>query len=341
MKVYPNKLAEQLRKGGRRVFIVSGDEPLLVQESCDLIRDELKHQGFAEREVFHAEAGFDWTSLLYSGNSMSLFAEKKLMEVRLPSGKPGDAGGRVLTELTGQLNDDTAVLLVLPRVDQSSQRTRWFKSVESVAAFVQVWPIEARDLPRWLDGRFREAGLRVERDAVRAMAERIEGNLLAAVQEIGRLKLMVGDRAVTVDDVLEGVADSARYDVFKMIDAALAGDVIRCVRMTNGLRAEGVEPLYVVNMLARELRSLESIKTDITAGMNQREVLRKARVWDKRVPMVSRCLDRHDTGSLRGLQVTLGSVDRIVKGLGQGDPWRVLQEVVLALAGARQFRSVS
>lgn len=341
MKVYPNKLAELLRKGEQRVFVVSGDEPLLVQESCDLIRQELKKQGFAEREVFHAESGFDWTSLLYSVNSMSLFADKKIMEIRLPTGKPGDAGGKALIELISQLNDETAVLLVLPRADQSTQRTKWFKSVESSAAFVQVWPIEAKDLPRWLEGRFRQAGLRADREAIRTMAERIEGNLLAAIQEIERLKLIAGDQPVTAADVLEGVADSARYDVFKMIDAALGGDVSRCVRMTEGLRSEGVEVLFVVNMLAREIRSLESIKTELSLGTNQREVFKKARVWDKRVPLVSRCLDRHDLGSLRTLQVTLGAIDRMVKGLKQGDPWRSLQEVVLALAGARRLQAAS
>jgi DNA polymerase-3 subunit delta len=341
LKVYPNKLPELLRKGDQQVFIVSGDEPLLVQESCDLVRSELKKQGYTEREVFHAESGFDWNSLLYSGNSMSLFADKKLMEIRLPTGKPGDAGGKVLAELVGQLNDETAVLLVLPRADQSTQRTRWFKAVESAAAFVQVWPIEAKELQRWLEGRFRQAGLRVDRDAIRVMAERIEGNLLAAIQEIERLKLIVGDRNVTVDDVLEGVADSARYDVFKMIDAALVGDVPRCVRMTDGLRAEGVESLFIVNMLARELRSLESMKTDLANGTQQREVFKKARVWDKRVPLVSRCLDRHDVASLRTLQVSLGTIDRMVKGLVLGDPWRSLQQVVLSLAGARQFHPVN
>ncbi|MBO6563394.1 MAG: DNA polymerase III subunit delta [Pseudomonadales bacterium] len=335
MKVYPNKLPELLRKGGQQVFIVSGDEPLLVQESCDLIRGELKKQGFTEREVFHAESGFDWNSLLYSGNSMSLFADRKLMEIRLPTGKPGDAGGKALTELLESRNDETAILLVLPRADQSTQRTKWFKTVESAAAFVQVWPIEAKELPRWLEGRFRQAGLRADREAIRTMAERIEGNLLAAIQEIERLKLIVGDRAVTVNDVTEGVADSARYDVFKMIDAALVGDVSRCVRMTDGLRAEGVESLFVVNMLAREIRSLESIKTDLQNGLSQREVFKKARVWDKRVPVVSRCLDRHDLTSLRSLQVSLGSIDRMVKGLVQGDPWRSLQEVILSLAGAK------
>jgi DNA polymerase-3 subunit delta len=346
VKVYPNKLVETLKQKSLRVFIVSGDEPLLVQESCDLIRRGLKVQGFVERDLFYAESGFDWSGLLYSNNSMSLFAEKKLIEVRLPTGKPGDAGGKVLTELVSSLSDDSALLLVLPRADQSTQRTKWFKSIEAAAGFVQIWPIEAKELPKWLENRFRQAGLKVTRDAVRVMAQRTEGNLLASVQEIQRLKLIVGEREVNVDDVSTGVADSARYDVFKLIDAGLAGDINRCVRMTAGLKAEGVEPLFIVNMLVREIRSMESIKTAINQNQNQnqgasqREAFKKARVWDKRVPLVTRCLDRHDSRSLQDMLLQLGSVDRTVKGLESGDPWRKLQDVVFLLAGLKQFSRV-
>ncbi len=317
------------------MFVISGDEPLLVQESCDEVRASLKSAGFSEREVFHAETGFDWTALLYSGNSMSLFAERKLLEIRLPTGKPGDAGGKALTELVNSLNDDTAVLLVLPRADQTTQRAKWFKNVEAKALFVQIWPVEPKDLPRWLETRFRRAGLRASREAIRIMAARIEGNLLAAVQEVERLKLIVIDREVSEADVVEGVADSARYDVFKMIDSALMGDVSRCLRMTNGLRAEGVEPLFVVNMLSREVRMLETIATAVLSGMSQREAFKQARIWDKKVPMVTRCLSRHGQTSLRDIQVMLGTVDRTVKGLEPGDPWRALTDVVLGLAGVR------
>ena len=346
MKVYANQLVETLKQKSLRIFVVSGDEPLLVQESCDLVRRGLKAQGFVGRDLFYAESGFDWSGLLYSSNSMSLFAEKKLIEVRLPTGKPGDAGGKVLTELVSSLSEDNALLLVLPRADPSTQRTKWFKSVEAVAGFVQVWPIEAKELPRWLENRFRQAGLKVSRDALRAMAQRTEGNLLASVQEIERLKLIVGEREVNVNDVSAGVADSARYDVFKLIDAGLAGDIKRCVRMTTGLKAEGVEPLFIVNMLVREIRSIESIKTAISQnqhqnrGASQREAFKKARVWDKRVPLVTKCLDRHDSRSLREMLLLLGSVDRTVKGLESGDPWRKLQDVVFLLAGLKQFSRV-
>jgi len=348
MKVYANQLVETLKQKSLRIFVVSGDEPLLVQESCDLVRRGLKAQGFIERDLFYAESGFDWSGLLYSSNSMSLFAEKKLIEVRLPTGKPGDAGGKVLTELVSSLSEDNALLLVLPRADPSTQRTKWFKSVEAVAGFVQVWPIEAKELPRWLENRFRQAGLKVTRDALRVMAQRTEGNLLASVQEIERLKLIVGEREVNVDDVSAGVADSARYDVFKLIDAGLAGDLKRCVRMTTGLKAGGVEPLFIVNMLVREIRSIESIKTAINQNQNQnqnrgagqREAFKKARVWDKRVPLVTKCLDRHDSRSLQEMLLQLGSVDRTVKGLESGDPWRKLQDVVFRLAGLEQFSRV-
>lgn len=346
MKVYANKLVETLKQKSLRIFVVSGDEPLLVQESCDLVRRGLKAQGFIGRDLFYAEPGFDWSGLLYSSNSMSLFAEKKLIEVRLPTGKPGDEGGKVLSELVSSLSEDNALLLVLPRADPSTQRTKWFKSVEAVAGFVQVWPIEAKELPRWLENRFRQAGLKVSRDALRAMALRTEGNLLASVQEIERLKLIVGEREVNVNDVSAGVADSARYDVFKLIDAGLAGDINRCVRMTTGLKAEGVEPLFIVNMLVREIRSIESIKTAINQnqhqnrGAGQREAFKKARVWDKRVPLVTKCLDRHDSRSLREMLLLLGSVDRTVKGLESGDPWRKLQDVVFLLAGLKQFSRV-
>jgi len=333
MKIYPEKLSQELKKHLLKLYIVSGDEPLLVQEAADLVREACRSNGFTERELFHAEGNFDWTSLLYSVGSMSLFAEKKLMEVRMPTGKPGDQGSRTLVELAGQLSEDTVLLLVLPRATQDIQRTKWFKRLEAEGGLIQVWPIEPRELPRWLDGRFRRAGLKATREAVQLMAERIEGNLLAGVQEIERLRLIANNHQVDVQDVIEGVADSARYDVFKLIDAALVGDAARCVRMTDGLQAEGVELMFIINMLVRELRSLESMKTAIEAGESRQSVLKKARVWKNREAPVSRCLERHTLANLRGITARVGQVDRMVKGIEAGDPWRQLQDIVLELAG--------
>ena len=337
MKIWANKLAGELKKGTAPVYVVSGDDPLLVQETCDLIRDHLKRCGYTERDLHHAEGNFDWSLLLESAGSMSLFAEQKLIEVRMPNGKPGDQGSRVLQELAEHAGDDNVLLLVLPRADQPMQRSKWFKALESAGLLVQVWPVDRKDLPRWLEDRFRRVGLQASRDAVVAMAERIEGNLLAAVQEIERLRLTARDNRVDVQDVIDGVADSARYDVFKLIDAALAGDAVRAVRMCQGLQHEGVDVLFLVNMLSRELRNLERIKTQVNQGMSMQEAFRKGRIWDKRSGPVKRCLERNAVAHLQQLQTTAGSIDRMVKGLEPGDPWRELQNLLMSLSGVRSL----
>lgn len=335
MKIYGNRLNSTLSKGIHAVYIVSGDEPLLIQEACDQIRTVLTEHGFEQRDLYHGDGNFDWNELLYGASSMSLFAERKILEVRMPSSKPGDAATKILGEVIEQLTDDTRLLLVMPRVDASTQRTKWFKSIESAGLFVQVWPIDGKELPGWLAARFKREGLQVSREAVTAMAERIEGNLLAAVQEIERLKLIARDGRVDLDQVVDGVADSARYDVFKLIDAALVGDAARVVRMTRSLEAEGVEILFLINMVARELRSLESMARLLADGTSMREVLKKGRVWDNRTNPVSRCLERHGAGVIRQLQSDAGRIDRVVKGIEPGEAWRDVTTLLLNLAGAK------
>ena len=337
MKLYPEKLhhylKEQAAKPTTRCYIISGDEPLLIQESCDLVRHALRQQGYTERELFHAEEGFKWQEVLYSANSMSLFAEKKLIEVRMSSRSPGDAGRALLVSLVEELNEATALLLVMPRIDAATQKTKWFKSIERVGVFMQVWPIEAKQFPDWLQRRFKREGLEVTREALLAMARRTEGNLLAAVQEIERLKLISPDKHIDLEEVTDGVADSARYDVFKLIDASLAGQSPRVVRMIQGLRLEGTAEMYVNVMLARELRLLETMATAMDQGQTVQEVLRRGRVWDKRKQAVSRCLDRHGAQSLRRLQLMTGKIDRVIKGLEPGDAWREITNLLLGLAG--------
>ncbi len=181
MKVYPNQLLSHLEGPASPIYIVSGDEPLLVQETCDLIRSRLKEVGFTERELFHAEANFDWQQVLFSANSMSLFAEQKLLEIRMATTKPGDKGV-ALQSFVENPGQGTIIMLVMPRLDQRTQKAKWFKTIEQAGVFVQVWPIELKDLPRWIDSRFRKAGLIATRDAVSAMVDLFEGNLLAAVQ---------------------------------------------------------------------------------------------------------------------------------------------------------------
>ena len=250
MKVYPDKLASHLAKSVSPVYIVSGDEPLLVQEVSDQIRSELRNKGYLERQLFHVDGSFDWQDVLFSANSMSLFAEQKILELRLTSGKPGDKGSKALQEFIEQPPEDTTMLLILPRLDQATQRSKWFKALDAKGLFIQVWPIERRDLPRWIGQRMQRAGLKAERDAIEILIDRLEGNLLAAAQEVERLKLLAEDGRVTADLVQASVANNARYDVFGLIDVAVAQDRKQTYRMLQGLRNEGAEVMYLNSMLA-------------------------------------------------------------------------------------------
>ncbi len=335
MKVYPNKLVAQLKQGASPIYIVSGDEPLLVQESCDLIRSQLKKAGFSQRDLFHAEANFDWEEVLFSANSMSLFAEQKILEIRLPNGKPGDKGGAALTQFAENIPEDTCMLLVLPKMDKRSQGTKWFKALEARGAFVQIWPIEPKDLPSWLGQRFKVAGLNATREAINALAARIEGNLLAAVQDIERLRLSCVDGNVDVPDIQSGVADNSRYDVFGLIDASLSQNSRRALKILQNLRLENAEKLGITRMLAREIRSLIKIAMATEAGQSVDAVMRSQRVMSKRTRVVGRCVSAHSVVDFESMIQHLSRIDKMIKGIGQGNPWDELTSLVLHLSGSK------
>lgn len=334
MKVYPDKLAAHLKKSTESVYIVSGDEPLLVQEISDQIRQALKTKGFLQRDLFQVEASFDWQDVLFSANSMSLFAEQKILELRIPNGKPGDKGSKALIEYMQEPPEDTVMLLILPRLDQAAQRSKWFKALDAKAAFIQVWPIEKKDLPRWINQRLQASGLKADRGAIQVLIDRLEGNLLAAAQEVERLKLLSSDGNVDAKLVMTSVADNTRFDVFGLIDTAVGQDARQTLRMLQGLRNEGAEPLYVNSMFAREVRNLLQITEALDAGQATAAVYKKFRVWDKRKPMVGRCLKERSRKDLFNCLSNAAKTDARVKGLATGDPWTSLESGFLTLAGA-------
>ena len=332
MKIYADRLPGELKKNLASAYIVSGDEPLLMQEAADQVRTAARAAGYLERDLFHVETGFKWEELKYSVNSMSLFGDRKMIDVRMNTAKPDDAGKKALQEVAEETGESSLLLLVMPRVDAGTQKTKWFSALEKLTVFVQVWPIEPRALPAWLEGRFRQAGLNPNKDAINLMAQRTEGNLLAAVQEIERLKLVAGSD-ITAEMVAESVADSTRYDVFSLIDSALMGYGKRVVRMTQGMESEGIEVMYVVAMLARELRALEGMRQAMSRGASAQKVLQEHRVWKKREGPVRACLERNNLEQLQAAQLSLGRVDRMVKGVEAGDPWRELTGLLLGVAG--------
>ena len=332
MKIYPEKISGELSRTLLPAYVVSGDEPLLIQEVCDEVRAALHKAGYIERDLFHVETGFDWSQVLHSNNSISLFAEKKILELRMASDKPGDQGARALTELVQNQSEDNCLLLVMPRVSAATQRTKWFKTVESTSGFIQVWPIDARNLPGWLANRFRRAGLQASREAVQALAYKTEGNLLAAVQEIERMKLCSDSNRIDLQQVLGGVEDNSRYDVFLLIDAALKGNTERVIKIVEGLQLEGTAPLYLNFMLARELRTLSAMAFKMEQGQSLGNAMKSSRVWNNRREPVTACLRRHSVNSLERLQLRLTEVDRMVKGLTPGRPWDELASTLMVLS---------
>lgn len=333
MRVYPEKLAAQLSQNVLPVYLVSGDEPLLVQECCDQIRQAARAAGCTEREIIDVGPRFNWDEIAHSAASMSLFAERKLVELRIPSGKPGADGSRALCEyLDMHASGDDVLLVVSGRIDKQSTSSKWYKALDSAGATVQVWPVDARELPRWLQQRVRAAGMDIDEDALQLLCERIEGNLLAAVQEVEKLKLLADDRRITMATVTGCVADNARYNVFEMTDQALGGDARNSLKMLHGLRGEGTEAAVVLWALLREIRSLARARGAVDAGQSAQQALAALRVWKNRLGVMQAALKRHDAASLDRLMTLAARADGSIKGFADGRPWDNLESLVLSLS---------
>jgi DNA polymerase III subunit delta len=339
MKLNANQVAKHLQGTLAPIYVVTGDEPLLCQETSDAIRAATRAQGFTERQVFNAETGFDWTQLLEAGASLSLFAEKRVIELRIPSGKPGDKGAAALLEYLARPAEDTLLLINLPKLDGSAQKTKWAKALSDSPStqFIQIWPVDSHQLPQWIRQRLSQAGLSATPEALEMMAARVEGNLLAAAQEIEKLKLLAEDGQVDIDTVQAAVGDSARFDVFGLIDATLEGDATHALRMLEGLRGEGVEPPVILWALARELRTLANLAQLHAQGIPLERAFSQMRppVWDKRRPLMSKALQRH--GALRWQQLLMHAqeIDAQIKGQAAGSPWIGLSQLCLHLTGKR------
>ena len=335
MRIYPEKLPAHLQQQLLPVYLVSGDEPLLLQECCDQIRASALQQGCNEREILDAgTTSFNWQDILQSATSMSLFAERKLVELRLPSGKPGAEGSKALCEYLAVASDDDVLLIVSGKIDKQSTNSKWFKALDKAGATIQVWPVDARDLPRWLQQRVRNSGLDIDRDALHLLCEKVEGNLLAAVQEVEKLKLLASDGHISLDTVTKAVSDNARYNLFDTVDSALRGEATTSLRMLHGLRGEGTEPPVVLWALLREIRTLRQARQAVDEGQPAQQALSGLRVWKNRMSMMQGALSRHDKTSLDKLLDQAARTDGSIKGFDSGRPWDNLESLVLNLAVA-------
>ena len=334
MKIRANQLSSYLQKSLAPCYLVTGDEPLLVAEALDDIREAARARGFTSRELHVATTGFDWAQLTASTGNMSLFAEQRIVELRLPTGKPGRAGGQAIVDLVEQAGPELLFIVTGPKLDSGTAKSKWAKAVESKGISLPIWPIGVRELPGWIANRMRQAGLQPDRDAVSMIADRVEGNLLAGAQEIEKLRLLLGEGKVTAADVADAVANSSRYDVYKLTDAAMAGDASRAVKILGGLKAEGVEPVIVMWALTRELRTLATLDDAVRQGNDLGSAMQAVRVWNSRQGLVRSCISRHPHGAFHRMLKASGRADAAAKGQRYGDPWQMAADIVVGMARA-------
>jgi DNA polymerase-3 subunit delta len=333
VQVRLQQLAAHLAKGLAPLYVVHGDEPLLAIEAGDQIRSAARAAGFDEREVLVAEPGFKWDSFAAANRNLGLFGARKLVDLRIPSGKPGVDGARVLEDCAAHPHPDTLTLIALPRLDRAAQASAWFSALERAGVVVVVQPLERDELPRWLAARLARQNQRASADTLQFLAATTEGNLLAARQEIEKLGLLLAEGELDHDAVLSAVADVARFDVFQLSEAWLAGNAARSLRILAVLEAEGEGMQLIVWQLGEDLHALSSVLDASAEGTPLAAAVRNARVWGKRQAALERAARRVDAAAIPALLQRLARLDALSKGIGHGNVWDELADIALALAG--------
>jgi DNA polymerase-3 subunit delta len=337
MLIRSEQLRVHLAKGRlARLYAVAGDEALLAIEAQDAIRAAARGAGFSERTVLHADARFDWSLLMQAARSGSLFSERRMIDLRLPSGKPGKEGGEALARHAVEAPEDTLTLVCLPRLERANRESGWAKAIEAAGVWVDVAAVERGMLPDWIEARLERQRQAAPRAALEFLADRVEGNLLAAHQEISKLALLFPPGELTFDQVRDSVLNVARYDVFSLPMALLEGDRARIGRTIEGLRAEGEALPLALWVVTEELRTLLRLKHETAAGRPFAAAARELRVWGPRLAAAERALGRVTGESLAALLARCAQLDRIAKGLPalrcDSDPWLELADIALTAA---------
>jgi DNA polymerase-3 subunit delta len=333
MDVKARDLAAHLEQPLAPLYVVHGDEPLLAIEAGDAIRAAARRQGCDEREVLVVEPGFKWDAFLAASANMGLFGNRKLVDLRIASGKPGVEGARSLEAYAGNPNPDQVLLITLPKLDRAAQAAAWFGALAAAGVTVAVYPLGRDELPAWIAARLARQKQRASRDTLAFLADRCEGNLFAARQEIEKLGLLLPEGDIDHDAVERAVTDVARYDVFELSEAWLAGDAARVQRILSALAAEGEGLPFIVWQLGEDVHALAGVLDAVAAGTPMAGALKSARVWGKRQQAMERAAKRIDRGQVIALLRSLSRLDALSKGLGRGNPWDEIAAAGFALAG--------
>lgn len=335
MSIRPEQLPGALASSLAPVYLIAGSEPLLVQECRDQVIQAAQARGFTERSVHEASGRFDWNQLSEESAAPSLFSSQKILDVRLPTGKPGKEGAKTLSEMASEADPDVLLLVSCGDWSGAMRKLKWTGTLAAAGVLVEIWPVKPNELPGWIRNRMAAAGLDPEPEAVSLLAELVEGNLLAAQQEIQKLLLVGGDPHVTVDVVTRSVANSARFDSFRLVECVLAGQLDECLRVASGLQRTGIAIQLVYAALYRELTLADTVRAAVAAGEAEATVFRKLRVWPARQGPMRQAVRRLSAPQFNQAFRTLSLVDRQSKGRAAGDAWQTLDRLLWFLCDPR------
>lgn len=331
MQIKPQQLANALQRSLAPVYFLSGEEPQQLGELADAIRQSAKKQDFTAREIFFVDKQFDWKQLTMSADNFSIFADKKIIDLRLPSGTPGAEGAKALIAYCQRLPEDTLLLMTAGKITKEAQKSSWFQAIDKVGCVIQVWPLAGQELLRWIQGRMQQRGITPEPGAVKILADRVEGNQLAAAQEIEKLYVLYGAGKLSAQQIIYVVADNCRYDVFKLVETALTQQADKVLKVLSSLKAEGVSSVLVLWAITREARIMVSYKAAQSQGEKEL-ILKKNGIWGERKQHIDSSAKRLTHTELNNVLVLGAKADRQIKGQQQGDPWETLLEACLGLA---------
>lgn len=334
MRLRPDELGKQLAKPLLPVWLVCGDEPLLVLEAADRIRAAARAAGCIDRDVLNAEAGFDWNRLREAAGNMSLFGDKRLIELRLDR-VPSPDGQQAISQWCERLNDDTVLLVIAGALEKKQLAAAWVTALEQAGALVQAWPVPRPELPAWIRRRLAALGLDADHAALEFLADRVEGNLLAAQQEIDRLALLFGKGSISLEQLAAVVTDNARYELEGALDAALAGQAARALRMLDGLREEGESTVPLLWLVQRDVRGLLVAAELVAQGRNESAALQAAGVWNSRQPALAPALRRLRVPALKALLADCAKAEKTNKGQAPGSAWDAMATLLLRIAGQK------
>ena len=338
MQLDAQQLSSSIEKELASVYLVSGDEPLQQAEAVDFIRKQARDAGFLNRQVFHVEGKFDWNQLFAACLSQSLFAEKNLIELNLPTAKPGRDGSQAIEKVIAQLSQDNVLIIIAGKLEAKAKNTKWFKSIDQHGVVVQVWPLLGGKLFQWLKQRLQRKGLSTSQQGIKSLADSVEGNLLAADQEIEKLHILYGPVELTEDDILNAVADNARYDVFKLTDSLLAGNSTRAVHVLKGLVGEKLAAPVMLWALMRELRILAGLSFEKTTTGRTEATFKKHRVWDSKKSAYLNALSRGNLHQWQTLVQACAKAERVTKGVEAGNETLIIEQICLAFCEPKRLK---